>query len=171
MIMPVWYLIKLVRIFQQIERFGYLLQDLKKLMKTFIWYQKSLKEVICLFICPFIYRSIHISYLSIHLSIHPSIDSSIHSSFHLSIHSSTCIYPSIHLSIDSSIYPSIHSSIHSSFHLSIHPLALGSLQVNGVEINREQWIKDAEECNKTGATHTAQAIMWGSYDNHMIINI
>ena len=137
--MLVWYLIKLVRIFQLIERFGYLLQDLKKLMKTFIWYQKSLKEVeIRLFICPF---SIH---LSIHLSIHPPI------------------YPSIHSSIHSFILPSIHVStpyIYSSIHLSIRPLALGSLQVNGVEINREQWIKDAEECNKTGATHTAQAIM------------
>ena len=37
--------------------------------------------------------------------------------------------------------------------------AIGSLQANGVEINREQWIKDAEECDKTGGVHTAQAIM------------
>ena len=147
--MLVWYLIKLVRIFQLIERFGYLLQDLKKLMKTFIWYQKSLKEVeIRLFICPFsiLHSSAH---SSTHLSIHPFIYPSIHSSIHSSI------YPSIH----PSIYPCIHPSIYSSTHLSIRPLALGSLQVNGVEINREQWIKDAEECNKTGATHTAQAIM------------
>ena len=140
MIMLAWYLIKLVRIFQLIERFGYLLQDLKKLMKTFIWYQKSLREV----------RDIHLSiHLSIHTFIYPLILPSIHLSIHLSIHPS--IYPSIH--------PSIHLSIHPSTYPPIYLLALGSLQVNGVEINREQWIKDAEECNKTGATHTAQAIM------------
>ena len=37
--------------------------------------------------------------------------------------------------------------------------AIGSLQANGVEINREQWIKDAEECDKTRGVHTAQVIM------------
>lgn len=42
--------------------------------------------------------------------------------------------------------------------MSIH-LAIGSLQANGVEINKDQWIKDAEECNKTDSIHTAQAIM------------
>lgn len=38
-------------------------------------------------------------------------------------------------------------------------IAIASLQANGVEINRDQWIKDAEECDKTGGVHTAQAIM------------
>ena len=38
-------------------------------------------------------------------------------------------------------------------------VAISSLQANGVEINREQWIKDGEECDKTGGIHTAQAIM------------
>lgn len=35
-----------------------------------------------------------------------------------------------------------------------------SLKSNGVEINRELWIVDAEEADKGGATYTAQAIMW-----------
>lgn len=28
-----------------------------------------------------------------------------------------------------------------------------------VEINREQWIKDAEDCERSGSLHTCQAIM------------
>ena len=35
-----------------------------------------------------------------------------------------------------------------------------SLSNNGVEINRELWIVDAEEADKAGATYTAQAIMY-----------
>ena len=38
-------------------------------------------------------------------------------------------------------------------------VAISSLQTNCVEINREQWIQDGEECNKAGAIHTCQAIM------------
>lgn len=49
-------------------------------------------------------------------------------------------------------------SVYLFYLMSIH-LAIGSLQANGVEINKDQWIKDAEECNKTGSIHTAQAIM------------
>ncbi|XP_011402481.1 PREDICTED: pre-mRNA-processing factor 6-like [Amphimedon queenslandica] len=37
--------------------------------------------------------------------------------------------------------------------------AISSLQSNGVEINRDQWIKEAEEANKSGSVHTAQAII------------
>jgi pre-mRNA-processing factor 6 len=28
-----------------------------------------------------------------------------------------------------------------------------------VEINKEQWLKDAEDCEKAGSIHTCQAIM------------
>ena len=35
-----------------------------------------------------------------------------------------------------------------------------SLKANMVEINREFWITDAEECEKAGSVHTAQAIMY-----------
>ena len=35
-----------------------------------------------------------------------------------------------------------------------------SLSNNGVEINRELWIVDAEEADKAGATYTAQAIVY-----------
>lgn len=42
-------------------------------------------------------------------------------------------------------------------------VAISSLQTNGVEINREQWIQDGEECNKAGSIHTCQAIMWESW--------
>jgi len=38
-------------------------------------------------------------------------------------------------------------------------LGVTSLSSNGVEINRELWIVDAEEADKAGATYTAQAIM------------
>jgi len=38
-------------------------------------------------------------------------------------------------------------------------VALSSLAANGVEMNREQWIKDAEDAEKSGSVHTCQAIM------------
>ena len=38
-------------------------------------------------------------------------------------------------------------------------LAVASLRSNGVEINRDQWIKDAEECEKADSVFTCQAIM------------
>jgi len=44
-----------------------------------------------------------------------------------------------------------------SFVLSI--AALTSLSANGVEMNREQWIKDAEDAEKSASVHTCQAIM------------
>ena len=37
--------------------------------------------------------------------------------------------------------------------------AVSSLQANLVEINREQWIQDAEESEKAGSVRTAQSIM------------
>ncbi|XP_014780302.1 pre-mRNA-processing factor 6 [Octopus bimaculoides] len=37
--------------------------------------------------------------------------------------------------------------------------ALHSLKANMVEINREQWIKDAEDCEKANSIHTCQAIV------------
>jgi len=37
--------------------------------------------------------------------------------------------------------------------------ALTSLSANGVEMNREQWVKDAEDAEKSGSVHTCQAIM------------
>ncbi|KAK6173698.1 hypothetical protein SNE40_017104 [Patella caerulea] len=37
--------------------------------------------------------------------------------------------------------------------------ALNSLRANMVEINREQWIKDAEDCEKSGSIITCQAII------------
>ena len=37
--------------------------------------------------------------------------------------------------------------------------ALTSLRANGVELNREQWIEDAENCEKSGSVVTCQAIM------------
>ncbi|PVD31927.1 hypothetical protein C0Q70_07353 [Pomacea canaliculata] len=37
--------------------------------------------------------------------------------------------------------------------------ALTSLRMNMVEINREQWIKDAEDCERSGSLHTCQAII------------
>ncbi|CAI7993815.1 Pre-mRNA-processing factor 6 [Geodia barretti] len=43
--------------------------------------------------------------------------------------------------------------------------ALSSLQANLVEINRDQWITDAEECENSGSVHTAQAII------HAVISI
>lgn len=38
-------------------------------------------------------------------------------------------------------------------------LAVSSLAANGVEINRELWIVDAEDVDKSGSTYTAQSIM------------
>ena len=38
-------------------------------------------------------------------------------------------------------------------------LAVTSLLANGVEINRDQWTKDAEESEKSGSVETCQAIM------------
>ena len=37
--------------------------------------------------------------------------------------------------------------------------AISSLKGNQVEINREHWMKDAEECDKAGAVAVGQAIM------------
>ncbi|KAL2304841.1 hypothetical protein Nmel_006796 [Mimus melanotis] len=37
--------------------------------------------------------------------------------------------------------------------------AITSLRANGVKINREQWIRDAEECGKAGSVATCQAIV------------
>ncbi|XP_022245664.1 pre-mRNA-processing factor 6-like [Limulus polyphemus] len=37
--------------------------------------------------------------------------------------------------------------------------AISSLRANGVEINREQWFKDAIECEKSGSVLTCQAII------------
>ncbi|CAH1772919.1 unnamed protein product [Owenia fusiformis] len=37
--------------------------------------------------------------------------------------------------------------------------ALASLRANMVEINREQWIKDAEDCESAGSIHTCQVIV------------
>lgn len=39
------------------------------------------------------------------------------------------------------------------------PIAVTSLKANMVEVNRELWIVDAEECEKSGSIHTAQAVM------------
>lgn len=36
--------------------------------------------------------------------------------------------------------------------------AITSLRANRVEINREQWIQDAEECDKAGSVVTCQAV-------------
>ena len=38
-------------------------------------------------------------------------------------------------------------------------LAITSLKANGVEINRDLWIKDAEESEKAGSVVTCRAIM------------
>jgi len=38
-------------------------------------------------------------------------------------------------------------------------IGVQSLLANMVEINREQWIKDAEECEHSGSVFTCQAIM------------
>ena len=51
----------------------------------------------------------------------------------------------------------LHMILSLSIYLSL--LAISSLQSNGVEINRDQWIKEAEEANKAGSVHTAQSIM------------
>jgi len=50
---------------------------------------------------------------------------------------------------------------HENFHMvpKIIERAVSSLQANLVEINRELWIKDAEESEAAGSIHTAQAIM------------
>ena len=37
--------------------------------------------------------------------------------------------------------------------------ALNSLRANMVEVNRDLWIKDAEDCEKSGSIVTCQAIM------------
>ncbi|CAH2302962.1 pre-mRNA-processing factor 6 [Pelobates cultripes] len=37
--------------------------------------------------------------------------------------------------------------------------AITSLRANGVEINREQWIQDAEECDKAGSVVTCHAVI------------
>ncbi|XP_013768209.1 pre-mRNA-processing factor 6 [Pundamilia nyererei] len=37
--------------------------------------------------------------------------------------------------------------------------AITSLRANGVEINREQWIQDAEECDKASSVATCQAVI------------
>uniref|UniRef100_UPI00358DE5CD pre-mRNA-processing factor 6 n=1 Tax=Myxine glutinosa TaxID=7769 RepID=UPI00358DE5CD len=37
--------------------------------------------------------------------------------------------------------------------------AIASLRANGVEINRDQWIQDSEECDKAGSVATCQAII------------
>ncbi|XP_032815124.1 pre-mRNA-processing factor 6 [Petromyzon marinus] len=37
--------------------------------------------------------------------------------------------------------------------------AITSLRANGVEINREHWIQDAEECDKAGSVTTCQAVI------------
>uniref|UniRef100_A0A672RGS4 Pre-mRNA-processing factor 6-like n=1 Tax=Sinocyclocheilus grahami TaxID=75366 RepID=A0A672RGS4_SINGR len=37
--------------------------------------------------------------------------------------------------------------------------AITSLRANGVEINREQWVQDAEECDKAGSVATCQAVI------------
>ena len=37
--------------------------------------------------------------------------------------------------------------------------ALTSLRANMVEINRDQWVKDGEDAEKSGSIHTCQAIM------------
>lgn len=41
----------------------------------------------------------------------------------------------------------------------LNRVALTSLSANGVEINREQWIKDGEDAEKSGSVNTCQAIM------------
>ena len=38
-------------------------------------------------------------------------------------------------------------------------IAVASLKANQVEINREHWIKDAEDSDKGGSVATCQAIM------------
>jgi len=38
--------------------------------------------------------------------------------------------------------------------------ALNSLRANMVEINREQWLQDAEDCERASSIHTCQAIMY-----------
>ena len=38
-------------------------------------------------------------------------------------------------------------------------VALASLRANGVDINRDQWIGDAEDCEKAGSIHTCQQII------------
>ncbi|WAR16458.1 PRP6-like protein [Mya arenaria] len=38
-------------------------------------------------------------------------------------------------------------------------VTLNSLRANMVEINKEQWLKDAEDCEKSGSMHTCQAIV------------
>ena len=37
--------------------------------------------------------------------------------------------------------------------------ALTSLKANGVEVNREHWLKDAEDSEKAGSVETAKSIM------------
>lgn len=37
--------------------------------------------------------------------------------------------------------------------------SITSLRANGVEMNRDQWLKDALDCEKSGCPLTSQAIM------------
>ena len=63
---------------------------------------------------------------------------------------------------------------HTRTHTHTHT-ALTSLQANLVEINRDQWVTDAEECEKSGSVHTAQSIMcvtkYSSEDDVMFVAI
>jgi len=45
------------------------------------------------------------------------------------------------------------------FKINFAYVAIGSLTANMVEINREEWIKDAEDTEKSGSPQTCQAIM------------
>lgn len=51
--------------------------------------------------------------------------------------------------------------------------ALSSLRANMVEINRELWIKDAEDCEQAGSIHTCQAIVWVwlKFINSQVLNL
>ena len=44
-------------------------------------------------------------------------------------------------------------------------VALASLRANGVDVNRDEWIVDAEDCEKAGSIHTCQQII------HYVIEI
>lgn len=43
--------------------------------------------------------------------------------------------------------------------MNVYVAALTSLSTNGVEINREHWMKEAMEAEKSGSVHTCQTII------------
>ena len=159
-----WCWTKRVRTFRLTDRSGCVLPSLRSRTAICIWWTRSSREVCCRHCCcitkthlsqaSFICGSMcHVRTITIQLIFIAEVTIECM----LNIHSQDfCVFLSSFIASVSLRF--MFWSINCCTAHSVR-VALASLRANGVDVNRDQWIGDSEDCEKAGSIHTCQQII------------